>query len=97
MLWSQSLKCVHACIHSFHGYLLSTDYVHCSWCEDSSMNQPDETLPSWSLHSSRETEKQRNVQVLVTSIMMKNNRGEKIVMEQLSLFSEKDCDVIASS
>lgn len=61
------------------------------------MNQPDETLPSWSLHSSRETEKQRNVQVLVTSIMMKNNRGEKIVMEQLSLFSEKDCDVIASS
>lgn len=42
---------MHACIHSFHGYLLSTYNVHCTWCEDTAMNKSDKTLPSWSLHS----------------------------------------------
>lgn len=73
-------------IHSFHGYLLSTYNVLCSWYEDTAMNKSNKILLSWNLHSSWKTEKQRNVQVLtVLSIMMKNNGCEEVVMEAIRL------------
>lgn len=50
------------------------------------MNKSDKTLPSWSLHSNWETEKQRNVQVLIVlNTMMKNNGGEEIVTKAIRL------------
>ena len=61
--------------------------MHFSWCEDKAMDMSGKTVPSWSLHTSREMEKQtKNAQLLiVTSTMMKNSGGEEIVMEAIRL------------